>query len=185
MTDLAEALHRSDVIHDRAAIAAAIARMADAIAGQMAGERWLLLTVMHGGMFFAAELALALGRDPSRGFDFDYLHATRYRGQTRGGELAWKHHPATPLQGRHVLLVDDILDEGYTLAAVREWCRQQGAAAVRIAVLAWKRHGRGVPGFAPDHYGLEVPDRYVYGYGMDYHEQGRNLPDIHALRELA
>lgn len=185
MPDLAQALRQSDVIHDRAAIDAAIARMADAIARHCAGQSLLLLTVMHGGMFFATELALALGRDPSLAVDFDYLHATRYRGQTSGGELLWKHHPATPLQGRHVLLVDDILDEGYTLAAVRDWCRQQGAASVRIAVLAWKRHGRGVPGFAPDHYGLEVPDRYVYGFGMDYHEQGRNLPDIHALRESA
>ena len=84
--------------------------------------------------------------------------------------------------GRRVLLVDDILDEGHTLAAVRAWCCEQGARDVRIAALAVKRHDRCVPGLCADYVGLEVPDRYVFGYGMDYHEQGRNLPAIYALR---
>ncbi|MBS0214083.1 MAG: hypoxanthine-guanine phosphoribosyltransferase [Proteobacteria bacterium] len=185
MHDLATALQHSDVIHDRAAIAAAIARMADEIRAACGSQRLLLLTVMHGGMFFAAELALALGQGGCVDVDFDYLHATRYRGDTSGGELVWKHRPATPLQGRHVLIADDILDEGYTLAAIRDWCVGQGAASVRIAVLTIKRHGRGVPGLQADSIGLDVPDRYVFGHGMDYHEQGRNLPAIHALREGA
>ena len=129
-----------------------------------------------------AQLALELG---ARGLDleFDYLHATRYRGATSGGELVWKHRPATPLQGRRVLLVDDILDEGHTLAAMRDWCLEQGAADVRIAALAVKMHDRCVPGLCADYVGVEVPDRYVFGYGMDYHEQGRNLPAIYALKD--
>ena len=179
--DFAEALANSDVLHDRATVERAIDDMAVGIAERFAGSVPVFLTVMHGGLPFAARLALALG---ARGLDlaFDYLHATRYRGATSGGELVWKHRPATPLHGRRVLLVDDIVDEGHTLAQVREWCLAEGAAEVRIAAMVVKQHGRCVPGLVADHVGLEVPDRYVFGYGMDYHEQGRNLPEIRALR---
>jgi hypoxanthine phosphoribosyltransferase len=178
---LADALAQSELLFGRAEVEAAIDAMADPIARDFAGSLPLFLTVMHGGLPFAARLALALG---VRGLDLecDYLHATRYRGDTRGGELDWRHRPATPLAGRRVLLVDDIVDEGHTLAQVRDWCRAQGAAEVRIAAMTVKQHDRCVPGLVADYVGLHVPDRYVFGYGMDYHEQGRNLPAIHALR---
>jgi hypoxanthine phosphoribosyltransferase len=180
--DLGVALGNSEIVHDRATIERAIAAMAVRIRNDYAGSVPVFLTVMHGGLPFAARLALDLG---ARGLDLelDYLHATRYRGATSGGELAWKHRPATPLRNRRVLLVDDIVDEGHTLAAVRLWCRQQGARDVRIAAMAVKRHDRCVPGLCADYAGLEVPDRYVFGYGMDYHEQGRNLPAIYALKD--
>jgi len=185
---LGDALTAAELIHDRATIEAAIEAMAARIADDYAGagatgpaSRPVFLTVMHGGLPFAAQLALAIG---VHGLDLelDYLHATRYRGDTTGGELAWKHRPATPLQGRRVLLVDDIVDEGHTLAAVRDWCAGQGAIEVRIAAMVTKQHDRCVAGLCADYVGLEVPDRYVFGYGMDYHEQGRNLPAIYALR---
>jgi len=177
---LSDVLADADLVFDRADIESAIRRMADAMAGEYAHDVPVFLTVMHGALPFAGQLALELG---ARGVDlaFDYLHATRYRGDTRGGDLVWRHRPATPLAGRRVLLVDDILDEGHTLAGVRDWCLQQGADEVRIAVLAVKRHTRCVPGLSADYQGLDVPDRYVFGYGMDYHEQGRNLPAIYAL----
>ena len=178
--DLAQALANAEVIHDRAAIEQAIAVMAKQVHDDYRDSVPVFLTVMHGGLPFAAQLAMevgALGVD----LEFDYLHASRYRGETSGGELAWKHRPATPLKGRRVLLADDILDEGHTMVAVTAWCRQQGAIDVRIAVLAVKAHDRCVPGMSADYVGVEVPDRYVFGYGMDYHEQGRNLPAIYAL----
>ncbi len=180
--DLAAALANAEVVHDHAAIQGAIARMAVRIHNDYAGSVPVYLTVMHGGLPFAGALSLELG---ARGLDleFDYLHATRYRGATSGGELVWKHRPVTPLRGRRVLLVDDIVDEGHTLSAVREWCRGEGASEVRIAALAVKAHDRCVPGLCADYSGLEVPDRYVFGYGMDYHEQGRNLPSIYALKD--
>lgn len=179
---LADALKNAEVVHDRAVLQAAIARMAEAIVAEYRddAEPPLFVTVMHGGMPFASELAFALGE---RGLDveFDYLHATRYRGDTAGGRLAWLHRPATPMRGRRVLLVDDILDEGHTLLAVKRWCEDQNAADVRIAVLAVKVHDRCVDGICADYAGVDVPDAYVFGYGMDYHEQGRNLPAIYAL----
>jgi hypoxanthine phosphoribosyltransferase len=189
---LAEVLPSADLIFDRNALDAAIARIADAIRSDYAdpapGDDGaidatpLFVTIMHGGMPFAAQLAFALGE---RGLDleFDYLHATRYRGSTSGSGLAWLHRPATPMRGRRVLLADDILDEGHTLLAVQRWCEDQGAADVRVAVLARKVHDRCVEDIEADYIGVEVPDRYVFGYGMDYREQGRNLPAIYALKE--
>lgn len=179
---LDDALRDADLLFDRTALDAAIATMAEAIQAEYAADAQppLFVTVMHGGLPFAAQLAFALGE---RGLDlsFDYLHATRYRGRTTGAGLAWLHRPATPMRDRRVLLVDDILDEGHTLQAVTRWCQDQQAADVRIAVLAEKLHARRVPGIVADYIGVQVPDRYVFGYGMDYHEQGRNLPAIYAL----
>ena len=181
---LADVLADAELVHDRAALDRAIAAMADAIQAEYAGDERppLFVTIMNGGMPFATQLAFALGE---RGLDleFDYLHATRYRGSTSGSRLAWLHRPATPMRGRRVLLVDDILDEGHTLKAVSRWCEDEGAADVRIAVLATKVHDRCVDGVCADWSGVDVPDRYVFGYGMDYNEQGRNLPAIYALAD--
>ena len=110
------------------------------------------------------------------------MHATRYRGATSGKELQWLREPMVPLAGRVVLLVDDILDEGHTLKEVRDDCYRRGARKVYIASLCTKRHDRLVEGIASDFNGVELPDRYVFGFGMDYHEQGRNLPGIYALK---
>ena len=179
---LADVLGQAELVHDRGVLEAAIGDIAAKIHADYAADARapLFVTVMHGGMPFAAQLGFALGE---RGLDleFDYLHATRYRGSTSGSRLAWLHRPATAMAGRRVLLADDILDEGHTLAAIRDHCREQGAARVAIAVLCEKRHARRVAGLAADFVGVEVPDRYVFGYGMDFHEQGRNLAAIHAV----
>ena len=179
---ISQALAQADLLVDRPTIDTAIAAIADAIARDYKGEVPLFLSIMHGALPFAGQLALELG---ARGQDvqFDYLHATRYRGETVGGELVWKHRPATALYGRRVLLVDDILDEGFTLQGVRQWCVEQGATDVRIAALTTKQHDRCVAGICADYVGMQVADRYVFGFGMDYHEQGRNLPGIYALKE--
>ncbi|MBS0569249.1 MAG: hypoxanthine-guanine phosphoribosyltransferase [Proteobacteria bacterium] len=176
---LADALNTAELIHDRTRLDAEIARMGKQIDAVLAGQVPMYLSIMHGGLIFSGALALAVRTD----LEFDYVHATRYRGETRGGELQWRRKPAAPLAGRTVLLADDILDEGYTLRAIRDWCLGEGAKRVLIAVLCQKRHGRTAPGVRADFCGVEVPDRYVFGFGMDYHEQGRNLPAIYALKE--
>ena len=175
--DLAVALLNSELLFDENDIDEAIARIAEEIRNDYVDARPVYLTLMHGGMLFSSKLSLQLGFD----VEFDYLHATRYRGAIVGSGLAWLHRPSTPLEGRRVLIADDILDEGHTLKAVRNWCEDQGAADVRFAVLCVKNHDRRVEDIDADYIALEVPDRYVYGYGMDYHEQGRNLPGIYAL----
>lgn len=176
---LTEALAHSDLLVDRPAIDAMIARMGGEIDAALDGERALFLTVMNGALMFAGQLALAIRTD----LEFDYVHATRYRGATTGHDLHWLREPIVPMTGRTVLLVDDILDEGHTLKAVRDDCLRRGARRVLIASLCTKKHDRLVEGIASDFNGVELPDRYVFGYGMDFHEQGRNLPGIYALRE--
>lgn len=176
---LVTALESAELIHDRTVLEAAIARMGAQITRALDGERALFLTVLHGGLIFAGPLALSIGCD----LQFDYVHATRYHGGTRAADLHWLRKPDTSMRDRAVILADDILDEGHTLAALRDACIADGARRVLIAVLCEKRHDRRVPGLAADFVGVQVPDRYVFGYGMDYHEQGRNLPGIYALRE--
>ena len=174
---LDDALARAELVHDRDTLARAIARLGAEITRAVRDEEAIFLTVMQGALAFAGQLATRI-RTP---LDFDYVHATRYRGATSGGELAWIKRPSLAFVGRTVLLVDDILDEGHTLKAIRDFCLGEGAARVLLAVLCEKRHSRRVPDIAADFCGVEVPDRYVFGYGMDYHEQGRNLPAIYAV----
>ncbi len=174
---LADALKTAELLFDRAELEARIATMGKEIANALNGDVPVFLTVMNGGLIFGGVLALATPAD----LEFDYVHATRYRGGTRGHDLLWVKQPRLNLSGRTVLLVDDILDEGHTLKAIRDFCIDEGAARVLIAVLCEKRHNRATPDLRADFVGIRVPDRYVFGFGMDYHEQGRNLAGIYAL----
>lgn len=176
---LAEALAHAELLFSRRELEAVIAVMGERIDRALGGERPVFLTVMNGALVFAGHLALAIRTD----LEFDYVHATRYRGNTSGSELHWLREPTAPLQDRTVLLVDDILDEGATLKAIREDCLRRGARRVFIACLCRKAHDRVVAGIEADFNGVVLPDRYVFGFGMDYHEQGRNLPGIYALRD--
>ncbi len=165
-------------ICSRDEVEAALDRMAEKIATRAAGSNPLLLAVMNGGLI---PLGLLLPR-----LDFplrvDYLHATRYRERTFGTDLQWKKKPETPLQGETVIVVDDILDEGYTLEAIAAYCREQGAREVISVVLVHKLHDRSI-GFEADVVGLTTPDKYLFGYGMDYKGYWRNAPGIFAVGE--
>jgi hypoxanthine phosphoribosyltransferase len=178
LPSLRDALAHADVLFERAEIETVIADLGRQIDAALDGERAVFLTVMNGALMFAGQLALSI----RTGLEFDYVHATRYRGATSGSDLHWLREPVANLAGRTVLLVDDILDEGHTLKAVRDDCLRRGAKRVLIASLCCKDHDRLVEGIASDFNGVVLPDRYVFGYGMDYHEQGRNLPAIYALR---
>lgn len=176
---LSAVLPRARRIHSREVLDAAITGMGRDITAVLQGERAVFLTVMNGGMFFATPLALAIDRD----LEFDYVHATRYGDAIAGRNVEWLRKPRVALAGRTVILADDILDEGYTLQALRDHCVAAGAKRVLIAVLCVKVHERRVAGLEADFVGVEVPDRYVFGRGLDYYGQGRNLPDIYALEE--
>jgi hypoxanthine phosphoribosyltransferase len=158
--------------------AAAVARIAREITAVLAHRHPLVLGVMRGGVVFAGHLLPQL-RFP---LEFDYLDVTRYGDSTRGGAVTWRLGPADAVDGRVVLVVDDILDEGHTLALIRERVLAAGAQAFYSAIFAEKKTGRPKP-LAPDFLGVSVPNRYVFGFGMDVRGAWRNLPAVYALRE--
>lgn len=168
----------AELIHDEATVSRAVKNLGQEITRDMANANPLVICIMNGGLMLTAWLTPLL-KFP---LQLDYAHATRYRGKTKGGELEWVARPHASLENRSVLLVDDIFDEGYTLAGIAETCRNLGARAVKAAVLVRKLHDRAVPGYEPEFVGLTVPDRYVFGCGMDYKNYLRNLPAIYALR---
>jgi hypoxanthine phosphoribosyltransferase len=171
-------INRADLLHGATEVELALDRLAAQIGDALADAFPVALCVMGGGVVFAGKLLPRLGFP----LEFDYLHATRYRSGTRGGEIEWAVLPRTDLTGRSVLLMDDILDEGHTLAAAKQRLLELGAAEVKIAVLADKEIGRAKP-IAADFVGFSLPDRYVFGMGMDVYGLWRNLPGIYALKE--
>ncbi|TNG02302.1 MAG: hypoxanthine-guanine phosphoribosyltransferase [Gammaproteobacteria bacterium] len=179
LNDISSALDRSDCLYTEAQIASAYDRISENISHDLFDKNPVLLCVMNGGLITTGEIL--------RRIDFlhelDYVHATRYQGGTSGGEIEWIRRPTDNIRGRHVLLVDDILDEGYTLKAIQAKCAEKGAASVHTVVLTVKKHNRRVGGLDLDYYGLEVEDRYIFGCGMDYKGYYRNLPAIYALKQ--
>ena len=175
--EIAAVRARAECVYTSAQVEHAFDRMAADVAAAIGDSDPVLIAVLMGGMYPAVQLARRLDFP----YQLDCVHATRYRGRTSGSDLHWVKAPAMSLKGREVLLVDDILDEGKTLAAVADWCIAQKAKDVKIAVLAVKKHDRCVPGLKADYVGVDVTDRYVFGFGMDYYEQGRNLPAIYAI----
>lgn len=170
--------NQADLLHGATEIELTLDKLARQITDAMADSFPIALCVMGGAVVFAGKLLPRLGFP----LEFDYLHATRYRDGTQGGEIEWSVLPRKNLQGRTILLMDDILDEGHTLAAAKARLLELGAAEVKIAVLADKHIRRAKP-VAADFIGLHLPDRYVFGMGMDAYGLWRNLPAIYALKD--
>ena len=159
----------------------AIDTMAAQITAALKDSNPLLFCVMNGGLILTGQLLPRL-KFPVQA---EYLHATRYRQETTGGMLEWKLRPDADMNGRTVLVVDDILDEGTTLDAIADYCRAQGASRVLTAVLVDKQHDRKArPDLKADFTGLEVEDRFLFGFGMDYKGYWRNAPGIYAVKGL-
>ncbi len=178
MEEIKGVFSRAEQLHSAEEVEQAAERLAEAIGDELGEKDPLVLCVMNGAVIPAAILLLRLNF-PLR---LDYIHATRYRGATSGGELEWIAHPRIPLRDEHVLVIDDIYDEGITLELIVSSCRELGARSVRSAVLVEKLRPRQCC-YRPDFIGLEVADRYVFGAGMDYKEYLRNLPAIYAVAD--
>lgn len=153
-------------------------QLAETITRDYHDRRPLLLCVMNGAVITAGHLLPKLNFP----LELDYIHASRYGDDTVGGRLDWQAYPQNTLENRHVLLVEDIYDEGATLAALRRYCEQQGARSVAAVALVDKQHDRKTLPL-PEYIGLQVPDRYVFGFGMDYQGWWRNAPGIFAKGE--
>lgn len=179
-----QVLDQAELLVDAERISQALDQLAQRISEAVARQGPLqqpvvVISVMNGGLILSGHLLTR--------FNFplhvDFIHATRYRNQTSGGELEWKVEPHQSIQGRSLIILDDILDEGYTLQAIVDYCRRQGAASVISAVLVEKKHDRRTPHVDCDFVGLEVEDRYVFGFGMDYRGYHRNLNGIYAVAD--
>src|SRR5687768_3289885 len=168
----AEQIFSADVVSQT------VKRMAIDITTLLSHQYPLVLSIMGGAVVFTGQL-LPLLEFP---LNFDYLHVSRYDNKTHGGKINWTVLPRENVQNRVVLVLDDILDEGITLAAIRERVMSQGAAAFYSAVFADKDIGRSKP-IRADFVGIVVPDRYVFGFGMDVRGAWRNLPAIYAVKE--
>jgi len=171
-------LETADLVCPAAAVSEAVSRLAREITARLADSFPLVLCVMRGAVVFTGQILPQL-RFP---LELDYVEVTRYGLSTRGGALSWRMAPGQAVEGRVVLVLDDILDEGNTLVAIREKLIAMGASRVFIAVLSEKDTGRAKPVKA-DFIGVQLPNRYVFGCGMDVKGAWRNLPEIYALKE--
>jgi hypoxanthine phosphoribosyltransferase len=171
-------LESADLLCGEGEVRTAIERIGTEITAKLKDRYPLVLAVMGGSVFFAGHL-LPLLRFP---LEFDYLHASRYGDATSGGQIVWKVEPGENVRDRTVLVLDDILDGGDTLAAIRDRILRQGAVAFYSAVLTDKDNGRMKPVVA-DFVGLKLPNRYVFGCGMDVSGAWRNLPAIYAVKD--
>jgi hypoxanthine phosphoribosyltransferase len=166
----------ADCIHDGEAVEQALDRMATDITRRLKDTEPLVICVLLGALGPFGKLLSRLEFP----LHVDYIHATRYRGELQGSDLHWIAGPVASPVGRTVLVVDDILDEGSTLAAIEKHFLEAGAKAVHKAVVVRKDRVRQTD-ITVDFIGLEVPDRYVFGCGMDYKGYWRNLAGIYAV----
>lgn len=171
-------LESAELIHSAAAVDAAIARVAAEISAKLKDQYPLVLSVMGGAVVFTGRV-LPLLNFP---LEFDYIHASRYGAAISGGQIDWKVEPKGNVAGRSVLVLDDVLDDGHTMHAIRERVLGLGARIFCSAVLTDKRKSAAKP-IRADFVGLSLPDRFVFGCGMDVHGLWRNLPAIYALQQ--
>lgn len=174
-------LQDAECLFTREVVEAALDTLAAETSALLAQENPLVLGVMNGGVVLLGSLLTRW----SFPLQIDYLHVSRYQGATRGGpQLHWLARPRERLENRTVVIVDDILDGGVTLAGIQDFCREEGARKVVSIVLITKDNPEREPSIRADHTALHAPNRYLFGYGMDYHEYLRNARGIFAVQGM-
>lgn len=169
----------SDCLSDEKQLNDILDTVAENISADLADKNPLVLCVMTGGVVPTGHLVTRL----SFPLQLDYIHATRYRGETSGGKLHWIQEPSISLKDRVVLIIDDIFDEGITLLEIVKYCKAKGAESVKSMVLVNKVHDRKAD-YQPDYIGIDIEDRYLFGFGMDYKNYLRNVYAIHAVKGM-
>lgn len=170
-------LDQADAICPPSRVNAAVSQVAAEIHAALGDANPLVIVVLRGAMVFAGQLLPQL----SFPLEVDSVDATRYGDAMSGGEITFRALPQADVSGRTVLLLDDILDQGITLKAISDKLLAMGAQKIMIAVFADKQTQRAKP-LTADFIGITVPDRYVFGFGMDVQGYWRNLPAIYAVK---
>lgn len=171
-------LEEAECLYSHTEVNEALDKMAKEITQKLHDTTPLILCVMTGALIPTGHLVTRLHFP----LEIDYIHVTRYRGTTRGGDLHWLVEPRQSLKDRTIIVVDDIMDGGLTLAAIIDYCKQAGAKAIYTAVMVSKNRTREPSvDFEPDFVGVTTEDRYLFGFGLDYEEYLRNVPGIYAV----
>lgn len=177
--EIEQTLRNSECLISSIEVSAAYERLAAQLNLHYAGLNPIVMVVMNGGLIPAGQLLTHL----TFYHRMSYIHATRYRDNQGTSDLDWKYRPDIKIAGEHILLIDDIFDEGITLKAIVDELKVENPASINCCALLNKVHDRKVDGFEVDFVGINVPDRYVYGCGMDFHGYLRHLPGIYAIKE--
>ncbi|MDH5434155.1 MAG: hypoxanthine-guanine phosphoribosyltransferase [Gammaproteobacteria bacterium] len=178
--DLIKIKQQAKLLHSGDAIEAALKRLSTRLTKDYADKNPIFLVVMNGGLIFAGKLLTSLNFP----LQIDYCHVTRYQGETNGAMAKWTALPQLDVSGRDVIIVDDILDEGYTLVEIGKACKKNKAKTVKTLVLIEKIHRRkAIPNLKANYCELQCPDEYVFGFGMDYKHYWRNTNEIYILNE--
>lgn len=178
LKDILQIESTADLLHNEAEVEMAINKMASNINSSLKDKNPIILCVMNGGVVIFGKLLPKLNFP----LTIDSINASRYNNKTSGGEVQWIQKPTSSLNNKTVLIVDDILDEGFTLNAIIDYCKEQGATSILTAVLINKKLACKKP-ITADFVGLEVENRYLFGYGMDYKGYLRNASGIYACRD--
>jgi hypoxanthine phosphoribosyltransferase len=179
LDEVRQVAEHADLLYSAEAVEASIDHMAEQINLLLQDRNPLVLCAMNGGVVLTGKLLTRL----TIPLTFDSLNATRYNNSTTGELINWLQKPAASLKNRTVLIVDDILDEGVTLRAIHDYCLEQGASSVYTAVLLDKLLDHLKP-MQADFVGLQVENRYLFGYGMDYKGYLRNAAGIYACKDI-
>ena len=178
--DVEKILKEAECLYSFSEINQALDRMASQITAKLKDKHPLIISVMTGALITTGHLVTRLHFP----LEMDYIHVTRYRGSMRGGDLHWLVEPRRDLTDRTILIVDDIMDGGLTLAAIIDYCKQYKAKEIYTAVMVSKNRPREESvSFEPDFIGVTTEDRFLFGFGLDYEEYLRNVPGIYAVKE--
>ena len=169
-------IRKSSVIYSEIEIKTVIQNIADQVNQTIKTDDLYVLCVMNGALIFAGQLLPRLEKN----IKYSYIHATRYAASLTGGPIHWLVKPSKDIEGETVLILDDILDEGITLREIVATCEAMKAKAIYTAVLFDKDIVK-EKSYIPNFIGLKVPNRFVFGYGLDCKGLGRNLPNLYAL----
>ncbi len=174
-----QVLNDADCLYTQTEVELALDNMAIAITNEFKDKNPIILCVLTGAIISVGHLLTRLNFQ----LQIDYIHATRYKNGIAGGDIQWISEPRLDIQNRNILIVDDIFDEGMTLQEIIKYCETKQAKSIQSAVLVNKLHERKVD-LEANFIGLNVVDRYLFGYGMDYKSYLRNAPGIYAVKGL-